>query len=433
MNIISIIEKKRYGKELSKEEIKFFIENYVLKKNIADYQASAFLMAIAINGLTYNETFWLTDEMIKSSKIFKFKNFINGHIIDKHSTGGVGDKVSLILAPICSALGINVAKLSGKGLGFTGGTIDKLSSININTLLNERDGKRILKSTGILIMQQQNNVVPADKLLYSLRNSSGSVDSIPLIASSIVSKKIILDSEYIFLDIKVGDGGFCTTLPKAIKLAKLMIFLFKKFRRRAIIFITGMDQPLGKCIGNALEIKAVINFLLGKPESKEIENLIMIFMTDILLTLKVVKNKINAEMLIKKVIKNRLAYDAFCRWAIAQGSNKKFLLDGCFKPKHKANIYSNRNCYISYKSTREIGNISFLLGAGRIKVDDQIDYNAGIYLNKIHNDFVKKGDLIATLYSSKSIEKNLIDRFKKNIIFQNKKFKTPKLIFKIFR
>ena len=262
MDILSIIQKKRDKLNLNENEINFFINAYTKTKEITDYQAAALLMAIYINGLNDAETYYLTKAMLNSGKTIDFEG-IDDIIIDKHSTGGVGDKVSLILLPICVACGIKVAKISGKGLGHTGGTIDKLESIGVDTNLQGNEYLEILKKTGMFIMGQTKDLVPADKLLYDLRNATNTVNSLPLIAASIVSKKIALKTDYIFLDVKVGDGAFCSNYKQAMQLSKIMMNLFKKFKRNALIHITNMDQPLGKAIGGGMKVAKVVSDLFG--------------------------------------------------------------------------------------------------------------------------------------------------------------------------
>jgi pyrimidine-nucleoside phosphorylase len=310
MDILSIIEKKRKKQNLSKEEINFFIDQLVNKKNIKDYQAAALLMAINLNGMNDEETIYLTDAMFHSGSMINLDK-MPGIKIDKHSTGGVGDKVSLILSPICVALGLKVAKLSGKGLGHTGGTIDKLESIGVDCNLTEKQYLHLLKDVGMFIMAQTIDITPADRIIYNLRNATSTVQSIPLIASSIACKKLAIKSDYIFLDVKVGDGGFSQTINDAIKLSKALLKIFKAYKRKVVVHITNMTQPLGRTIGNAIEIKSTIDFLQGHPESKEVKTLIYDFVSDILITTKKAKNKNIAINLIDEVINNGQALKVF--------------------------------------------------------------------------------------------------------------------------
>jgi pyrimidine-nucleoside phosphorylase len=310
MTILDIIEKKKNKQTLTEEEIIFFINGYTKTKEITDYQASAFLMAMFINGFNSKETYFLTKAMLHSGIVVDLSN-IKGTKIDKHSTGGVGDKVSLILAPICAALGIKVPKMSGKGLGHTGGTIDKLESIGVKCELDKKEYLTLLKQNGLFIVSQTDDIVPADKLIYKLRNATATVDCVPLMASSIVSKKLALKTDYVFLDVKVGDGGFNKTLDDAIKLSKVMLNIFKQFKRKAIIHITDMSQPLGRAIGNAIEVKESIDFLNGKFNSLDLKTLIFDFVVDILLETKKAKSKQEAINLITQIIESKKAIKCF--------------------------------------------------------------------------------------------------------------------------
>ncbi len=432
MNIISIIETKKNKKPLSEEEIKFFIDGLVNKKNITDYQATALLMAIYLNGLNSDETYYLTKWMLNSGNRLSFNN-INGFIIDKHSTGGVGDKVSLIIAPLCAALGINVAKLSGRGLSYTGGTIDKMESIGIDCSFNNKSIP-LFKKTKILISSQTDDIVPADKIIYALRNDTSTVNSEPLIAASIASKKLALKTNHIFIDLKVGDGSFCKTINQAISLANTLKRIFNRFKRRFTIHITSMVQPLGRAIGNAIEVKEAINFLKGKFETSKLKDLIYDFLIDILMTSKIAINKKNAIELIDSVIKNKKAYNCFIDWAVANGSDKNKLKSFTyFKPRYSLKIISPSSGYISYTSTKKMGMLSNDLGAGRLKKNSKIDWQAGIYLNKIYNEKVKKGEVIATLYSSKPISSIIKTQFIKNVKIKNTKFNDYKQILKVVK
>ncbi|MDR0674676.1 MAG: thymidine phosphorylase [Mycoplasmataceae bacterium] len=433
MDILSIIEKKRSKQSLTKAEINFFIDQLVNKKTIKDYQASALLMAINLNGMNDKETFYLTDAMLNSGNVINLDR-VSGIKIDKHSTGGVGDKVSLILSPICVALGLKVAKLSGRGLGHTGGTIDKLESIGVNCNLTKKQYLSLLKNIGMFIMAQTIELTPADRILYNLRNATGTVQSIPLIASSIACKKLALKTDYIFLDVKVGDGGFCKTIKEAIMLSRVLLRIFRNFRRKAIVHITSMTQPLGRTIGNALEIKATFDFLKGQPETKAIKTLIYDFVADILVTTKKAENKKHAIKLVDEVISTGRALNVFETWIKAQHANMLAIKNSTyFKPKHKLEIKAHSTGYVAYRSTKVIGLIAFKLGAGRLSKEDNIDYHAGIYLNKIKNEYVKKNELIAILYSSKPIKYSLVSDFKENVIISAQPHKNMPIIIKTMR
>jgi len=310
MNILEIIAKKRDGQKLSEAEITFFINEYTKTQTVKDYQAAALLMAIYIHGLDDKETYYLTKAMLASGNTIDLSS-IPGVKIDKHSTGGVGDKVSLILSPIMMSLGYKIAKLSGKGLGHTGGTIDKLESIGVQTSLTSSQYMKLLKKIGIFIVAQTEDIVPADKKLYALRNATSTVGSRPLIAASIVSKKLALKTDYVFLDVKVGDGGFCPTVADATALAEIMLKLFKAFNRKAIIHITDMTQPLGRAIGNAIEIKETIEFLNNENVSEELKEIIYCFASSILLTTKQAKAIKQAYKMIDDVLASKTALNNF--------------------------------------------------------------------------------------------------------------------------
>lgn len=432
MSFLDIIEKQRTKKKLTKEEVEFAINEYV-NGNILDYQFAAFIMAININNIGLQQTYWLTNSMLHSGNIVNLSS-VKGIKIDKHSTGGVGDKVSVIICPILAACGLKVAKMSGPGLGHTGGTIDKLNSIGVNTNLTLKQCRKILKDNGIFIASQTDDIVPADKKIYALRNATSTVDSLPLIASSIASKKVAIGTDYIFIDVKVGDGGFCETHNKAFKLGKILIWIFKKFDRKCIVHITNMNQPLGRSIGNCIEMKTTIEFLEGKPESKDVKELIYKFSSDVLVATKICNNKKQAYQKIDEVINSKKVLKVFKNWISSQHANaNEVCKNKFFKPKFKLEIKADKTGYIKYKSAREVGMVSFLLGSGRQTKGAPIDFQAGIYLNKIINEKVNKGETIATLYSSKKINSLLIEKFKKNILYSNNKFKETPVIVKVMK
>lgn len=431
MNILEIIEKKRTKKSLTENEIQYFINEYCINKTIPDYQASALLMAININGMDDDETYWLTKSMLNSGQII---NFNLKNVIDKHSTGGVGDKITPILSPLCAAKGINVAKMSGKGLGHTGGTIDKLNSIGVKTDLSIDQCNKIIKKNHVFVSSQTNKIAPADKILYDLRNATSTVNSLPLIASSIMSKKLSINSKYIFIDVKIGDGGFCENLPKAEQLSKILIKLGKKFNRKVVVHITNMTQPLGKAIGNAIEMNEVISFLNNQFDSKELKDLIYEFVADIFVTLKISKTKKDAYKEINNLIKSKRALNCFYQWIVSQGAIKSNVINKKYwNPKYKVEIKAKKSGYIKYISAKEVGLVSFELGAGRVNKNDSVDYQAGIWLNKTYNDKLNVNDTIATLYSSKKINNQIIKKFEDNILISNKKFPPQKVIVKVMK
>ncbi|MGC7165462.1 thymidine phosphorylase [Metamycoplasma hominis] len=407
MRIIDIINKKVENQTLAKEEIDFFIKEYVAE-NVPDYQAAALLMAIRLNGLSDAETAQLTDAMMHSGEVLDW-SYLNKVIVDKHSTGGVGDKVSIALCPILAALGLTVAKMSGRGLGHTGGTLDKLESIDgYNFSVTDQQFRDLVEKHGIAIVGQNQKLVPADKKIYALRDVTGTVQSIPLIASSIMSKKLATGSNCILLDVKCGNGAFMKDINEAKKLGKLMIEIGKKLNRKIAVEITNMQQPLGKTIGNKIEVLEAIDTLNGHGP-KDFTEIIYSSGSTLLVLAQKAKDEVEARKMIDEVINNKKAYNKFLEWISAQGGNiKVFEKDSkWFNPQYKQEIIASQSGYLKIKSAIDFGLVAMKLGAGRSKKEDSIDYEAGIYLNKSSNEYVNKGDVLFTLYSSKPINPEL--------------------------
>lgn len=407
MRIIDVINKKVENQTLTKEEIDFFIKEYVAE-NVPDYQAAALLMAIRLNGLSDAETAQLTDAMMHSGEVLDW-SYLNKVIVDKHSTGGVGDKVSIALCPILAALGLTVAKMSGRGLGHTGGTLDKLESIDgYNFSVTDQQFRDLVEKHGIAIVGQNQKLVPADKKIYALRDVTGTVQSIPLIASSIMSKKLATGSNCILLDVKCGNGAFMKDINEAKKLGKLMIEIGKKLNRKIAVEITNMQQPLGKTIGNKIEVLEAIDTLNGHGP-KDFTEIIYSSGSTLLVLAQKAKDEVEARKMIDEVINNKKAYNKFLEWISAQGGNiKVFEKDSkWFNPQYKQEIIANQSGYLKIKSAIDFGLVAMKLGAGRSKKEDSIDYEAGIYLNKSSNEYVNKGDVLFTLYSSKPINPEL--------------------------
>lgn len=419
--IIELIELKKKNKKISFEQFDWFIKN-ILNGSIADYQISSFLMSIWFNKLDDNETYFLTKAMVENGiKLSYSKN--TTQLIDKHSTGGIGDKVTLIILPILASLNINIAKMSGRGLGYTGGTIDKLDSVNIKTDFEIDEAIDILKEQNFFILQQTNKMTPADKILYSIRDTSGSVDDISLIASSIMSKKIATNADYIYLDAKVGDGGFFSNLEDAKKFGKLCIKIGKKFNKKIIVHYTNMKKPLGRCLGNLIEVKEAIDFLNGNFKCDSLKKLIFEFAKDIIIDLKKAKNSKDAYKLVEDSINSKKAYNKFLSWAKKQNSNFDFLnlLNNEYSAKYKVEINSSKKGFLNFKSNKQFGFILMDLKANRKIKTDLIDFNSGIYLNKYNGEWVEKNDVILTLYSSNPIDDFVIKKVKKNIEILEKK------------
>ncbi len=407
MRIYDIIYKKRNGQKLSDDEIQFMIDGYV-KDEIKDYQMSALLMAIFIKGMTDRELYKMTLAMAYSGNIIDLSE-IDGIKVDKHSTGGVGDKTTIIIAPIAAACGVKIAKMSGKGLGHTGGTIDKLESINgFKTTISQKQFFEIVKNVGASIVSQTENLAPADKKIYALRDVTATVDSIPLIAASVMSKKLAAGSDCILLDVKVGSGAFMKNIDDAIALSKNMVSIGESAGKKTIALITNMDMPLGNNIGNCLEIKEAIDILIGKGDKDLIDICVTLSAYMIYMAKKAPSLEIAKEMA-KDVIQNGKAFEKFIQIVEAHGGDTSLIknTDKFQNAKFKKEIISNKEGYISKINTEQLGNIAVMLGAGRKTKDSKIDPTSGIIMCKKTTDFVKKGDVIAYLFTS--LEENFIN------------------------
>lgn len=391
--------------ELSHEEIEFFIKGYV-NGSIMDYQISALLMAICINGMTDNETLSLTKCMIESGETIDLSS-IPGIKVDKHSTGGVGDKTTLVVSPIVAACGIPVAKMSGRGLGYTGGTIDKLESIpGMKTSLDKQTFFNIIKRTGFSITGQSGNIVPADKKLYALRDVTCTVESIPLIASSIMSKKLALGSDCILLDVKTGSGAFMKDFDSSIRLAETMVKIGKRANKETIAVITDMSSPLGNAIGNSLEVIEAIDVLKGKG-SEDIKK-ICIYLSANMLYLAGIGSISKCKEMAYNAIENGSALKKLKDMIEAQNGDSSVLEDynKLGKAKFSKDIISDKEGYINSLDAEKCGIASVVLGAGREQKNSKIDFTAGIVLRYKVGDYVKSGDILAKIYSS-SMEKCL--------------------------
>ena len=401
MNILDIIAKKRDKKELTKEEIEFFVQGYT-KEKITDYQAAALIMAIFINGMTDEELYNLTFSMANSGEILDLSEFGN-NVVDKHSTGGVGDKVSIALLPIIASLGIPVAKMSGRGLGFTGGTADKLEAIpGYNTSISIHDFKNLVHKIGISMITQTMDIAPADKKIYALRDTISCVENIPLIASSIMSKKIASGANKIVLEVTYGKGAFMKNLSDAKLLADKMETLGKYGGKEVKTIFTPMDEPIGYAVGNTLEIIEVIEFLKGNKLPKDLLHIVLeIGSYMIKLAGKGEDLEENKKIMIEN-IKNGLAFYKFKEMVKAQGGDISYLddINKFEKAKYIIDIKSIESGKISEINAEEIGKLACYLGAGRIKKEDKIDMSAGIVLNKKVNDYVEQNETLATIYTN---------------------------------
>ena len=391
MTIERIIDKKRLNYRLTKEELAFAVNGFVNGK-IKDYQMSALLMAITINGMTDEETINLTEIMLNSGDKIDLSS-INGIKVDKHSTGGVGDKTTLVLIPLVASLGIPVAKMSGRGLGHTGGTIDKIESIkNFNVKLNMDDFINQVNNIGVALVSQTGNLVPADKKMYALRDVTATVESIPLIASSIMSKKLASGADKIVLDVKVGAGALMKTYSEAKRLAELMVKIGNHHGRETVCVLTSMSEPLGNAIGNALEVKESIDTLKGKGP-KDLHELVL-KLGSIMVSLAKNISEEEAYNMLEENLNNGKAYDKFVELVEAQGGdiNSIEVSDKCISIKaKKTGVIGDINAY-------KMGEIVRDMGAGRLTIDDEIDHGVGIVLSKKVGDFVLENEELLKIY-----------------------------------
>ncbi|MEI2462430.1 pyrimidine-nucleoside phosphorylase [Mycoplasmopsis felis] len=411
MRVVDIIDKKRLNQELTEEEIRFLINSYV-DGSTPDYQMSAFLMAVLFNSMTSREIALMTKYMMYSGEVMDL-SAIPGIKVDKHSTGGVGDKTTLAVAPIVAACGAPVAKMSGRGLGHTGGTIDKLESIpGFNVEVSYQDFIKQVTEHKIAVIGQSSKLVPADKKLYALRDVTGTVQSIPLIASSIMSKKLATGSDAILLDVKCGNGAFMKDIESARNLARTMINIGKELNVDVRAEITNMNRPIGCEIGNKNEVLEAIRTLQGRGP-KDFNELVYSSCATILEQAKIVKNHNEAIQKIDEVIKNGKALDKFYEFVQAQGGDVQALKNPSFwNPKYKLEVQSDKSGYVEIFDSLTFGIVAMKLGAGRKTKEDSIDFEAGITINKKTNEKVEKGDVLFTLYSSSKIDLSIIQELK---------------------
>lgn len=413
--MVDLIQKKRDSGEFSQAEIDWMIENYV-KGIVPDYQMSALAMAIYFKGMTTVETAYLTMAMVHSGKEFDLTD-ISGIKVDKHSTGGVGDKVTLILAPLVASFGVPVAKMSGRGLGHTGGTLDKLESIpGFKFKKTEKEFIDQVKETGIAIIGQSDELVKADKLLYALRDVTATVDIIPLIASSVMSKKIAAGSDAILLDVTVGDGAFMKSVEDARLLAQTMVDLGKSIGRETVAVITNMSQPLGFAIGNRNEMTEAVHTLQGKAP-KEFQEFIA-ELAQIMLQLAGLEKSIPE---ILEHFTNGLAYGKFVEMVKAQGGDPTAFdyLTAPLQVKYQVEIKADKSGFISEEKALGIGLLAMKLGAGRATKTDDIDFEAGVTLTKKVGDKVSAGEVIAQLYSNREIPDELVAEFNDSLVISD--------------
>lgn len=433
MRFVDLIEKKKQKQTLTKEELHFFITGYV-QGDIPDYQVSALLMAIYFNGMNAQETAWLTEEMLYSGDVIDL-SAISGRKCDKHSTGGVGDKTSLSLAPMVAACGAKVAKMSGRGLGHTGGTLDKVESINgFQVMRTQEQFISQVNEIGLALIGQTATLVPADKKLYALRDVTATVNSIPLIASSIMSKKLAAGSDTILLDVKFGEGAFMETSEKAKELAEAMIAIGSHFGKDVKALISNMNQPLGNAIGNALEVKEAIATLQGKgPE--DFTQLCLEAGSIMLMQTGIAKDEEDARNQLLEVIHNGKALNKLVAMVAAQEGDVEQVLHPELLPQAKEilEITSRKEGYVKELHALELGTLAMKLGAGRMVKEDPVDPAVGIVLNKKDGDYVSKGDILAYVHINHPLPQHWLEDFYQTYVFTQEKVEKQKLIHDIIR
>jgi len=413
MNMYDLIMKKKKGCELTNEEIRYMIEGYT-KEAIPDYQMSAMMMAICFQGMTPEETKNLTLAMAESGDILDLSD-IKGIKVDKHSTGGVGDKTSLVLGPMVAALGVSVAKMSGRGLGHTGGTIDKLESFTgFTTALSKDTFIKNVNEIGIAIAGQTADLAPADKKLYALRDVTGTVDQMSLIASSIMSKKLASGADAIVLDVKTGDGAFMKTLEDSEALAKAMVSIGKLAGKKMAAIISDMDQPLGNAVGNILEVKEAIDTLQGHGP-KDLEELVLTLGSYMVVAAEKAETIEEARRMLEETLRDGTAFEVFRKFVVAQGGCEDEVLHPEKLPmaKYVEYVVADTEGYVAKIQTEEIGRISLLLGGGRETKESEIDLTVGVVLNKKRGDKVETGDVLATIHAN---DKEKLAQAKKRLI-----------------
>ncbi|MFJ5623094.1 pyrimidine-nucleoside phosphorylase [Peribacillus loiseleuriae] len=429
MRMVDLIEKKRDGGELTKEEINFIIEGYT-SESIPDYQMSSFLMSVFFKGMTAEETANLTLAMVNSGDQIDL-SAIEGIKVDKHSTGGVGDTTTIVLAPLVAAVGVPVAKLSGRGLGHTGGTVDKFESIP--GFHSEIEADQFIKQVNevkVAVTGPTGNLTPADKKIYGLRDVTATVNSIPLMASSIMSKKIASGSDAIVLDVKVGAGAFMKDIESAKELAHAMVEIGKNVGRDTMAVISDMDQPLGFAIGNALEVKEAIDTLRGEGP-KDLEELCLTLGSKMVVLAKHAETVEEAREMLEEVIANGKALEKFKEFVIAQGGDAS-VIDDPFKlaaAKYEIPVLAKEDGYVAEIEADSIGTAAMILGAGRATKESVVDLAVGLMLHKKISDEVKKGDTIVTIYSNRENVDDVIDRIYESYRFSLTKVADPVLVY----
>ncbi|WP_381414429.1 pyrimidine-nucleoside phosphorylase [Staphylococcus epidermidis] len=430
MRMIDIIEKKRDGKSLTREEIEFFVNGYT-RGEVPDYQASSLAMAIFFQDMNDEERAALTMSMVNSGERIDLSD-INGIKVDKHSTGGVGDTTTLVLAPLVAAVGVPVAKMSGRGLGHTGGTIDKLESVKgFNVEISEKDFIKLVNDNQVAVIGQSGNLTPADKKLYALRDVTGTVNSIPLIASSIMSKKIAAGADAIVLDVKTGSGAFMKTLDDAEALAHAMVRIGNNVGRNTMVIISDMSQPLGNAVGNALELKEAIATLKGNGP-KDLTELVLTLGSQMVVLAEQAESLDEARQMLVDAIKTGKALNKFKTFLSNQGGDDS-IVDSPEKlpsAKYQVEFKAKKDGFITEIIANEIGVASMMLGAGRQTKEDVIDLGVGIVLNKKVGEHVEKGENILTIHTNTKKIDDILNKLDNSITIESKG-EAPTLIHKI--
>lgn len=433
MRVVDLINRKKYGQALSRDEIYFLINGYV-NGTIPDYQMSAFLMAVIFQGLNSDERLAFTQAMLESGEVIDLSH-IEGKLVDKHSTGGVGDKTTLVVGPIVSACGVIVPKMSGRGLGHTGGTLDKLESIpGFKINLTSEEFIKQVREIGLVVMGQTTNIAPADKKLYALRDVTGTVESVGLIASSIMSKKLASGADHIVLDVKVGKGAFMKTLDDARELAKAMVDIGNRAGKKTVAVLTNMDEPLGEMVGNSLELIEAIETLKGNGP-RNFTKLCYELSSEILLITDVAKTKEEAYQKIDEVIKLQQALNKLRQMITYQHGNPQVIDDYSLFPQAQniIKVRSLKDGYVSEINALKVGEAAMILGAGRQTINDTIDLGVGIQVIAKVGKKVRQGDVLAVIYGNGKNEEEAYQILLDNIIITNEEVSPLDIILDIVR
>lgn len=433
MRVVDLINRKKYGQALSRDEIYFLINGYV-NGTIPDYQMSAFLMAVIFQGLNSDERLAFTQAMLESGEVIDLSH-IEGKLVDKHSTGGVGDKTTLVVGPIVSACGVIVPKMSGRGLGHTGGTLDKLESIpGFKINLTSEEFIKQVREIGLVVMGQTTNIAPADKKLYALRDVTGTVESVGLIASSIMSKKLASGADHIVLDVKVGKGAFMKTLDDARELAKAMVDIGNRVGKKTVAVLTNMDEPLGEMVGNSLELIEAIETLKGNGP-RNFTKLCYELSSEILLITDVAKTKEEAYQKIDEVIKSQQALNKLRQMITYQHGNPQVIDDYSLFPQAQniIKVRSLKDGYVFEINALKVGEAAMILGAGRQTINDTIDLGVGIQVIAKVGKKVRQGDVLAVIYGNGKNEEEAYQILLDNIIITNEEVSPLDIILDIVR